>query len=228
MSELKIKNTNETIKVQNVFCVGKNYLEHIREFDTPEKPAEIPKEPVVFLKPNSAIFCGNGSVTIPTFGGKKISENLQNEVELVIVIGKDGNDIPEKSAYEYVLGYAVGIDFTLRDLQNMQKAKGLPWTTSKGFKKSAPVSEVVKKEDMPDPDDLRISLLVNEMLKQDARTSHMMFSLPFIIHYVSSMFGLQRGDIIFTGTPAGITQLNPGDKIRAMIETIGEIAIEIT
>ena len=227
MSELKIKNSGETIKVQNVFCVGKNYLDHIREFDTPEKAAEIPKEPVVFLKPNSAIFCGNGSVTIPSFNGKKISDNLQNEVELVIVIGKDGNDIPEKNAFEFVFGYAVGIDFTLRDLQNTQKAKGLPWTTSKGFKSSAPISEVVKKEDMPEPDDLRISLLVNEQLKQDARTSHMMFKIEFIIHYVSTMFGLQKGDIIFTGTPAGITQLFPGDRIRAMIEAIGELDIDI-
>jgi 2-keto-4-pentenoate hydratase/2-oxohepta-3-ene-1,7-dioic acid hydratase in catechol pathway len=227
MSNLKVKNSDEIIEVQNVYCVGKNYLDHIKEFDTPEKAAEVPVEPVIFLKPNTAVNTDSYEVTIPELHGGKISDNLQNEVELVIVIGKDGRNIKREDAFEHVYGYAVGIDFTLRDLQSEDKKKGLPWTHSKGFYGSAPISEVVKKEDMPESEDLRISLEINGELKQDARTSYMIFGLDYIIHYISSIFGLRKNDIIFTGTPAGITKLNPGDIVKAQIEQVGELTVII-
>lgn len=227
MSELKVKNSDEVITVQNVFCIGKNYLDHIKEFDTLEKAAEVPKEPVIFLKPNSSVFMGPGSVSIPEVDGKKISDNLQHEVELVIVIGNTGKNVPVNKAFNIVYGYAVGIDMVLRDVQNEQKKKGLPWATSKGFYRSAPISEITKKEDCIDASDMRISLYVNEDLKQDARTSHMLYKLDYIIHYISSIFILNKGDLIFTGTPAGISKLNPGDKVRAMIESLGELNVNI-
>lgn len=225
MSKLKVKNSKAVIEVQNVYCVGKNYAEHIKEFDTADKPAEVPKEPVVFLKPNSAILTGWNVVKIPELNGKKISDNLQNEVELVIIIGKDGVNIPENRAMSYIFGYAVGIDFTLRDIQAEQKKKGLPWTVAKGFLTSAPVSEVVRKEQIPDAEKLNISLKVNGETKQSANTSLMIFKMSFIIHYISTIFSLKKGDIIFTGTPAGITRLNSGDDIEAEIESIGKINI---
>jgi acylpyruvate hydrolase len=227
MAELKIKNSTDTVEIQNIFCIGKNYLDHIKEFDTPEKAAEIPKTPVVFLKPTSAVLNGSNVVTVPVFEGRKISDNLQNEVEMVIVIGEDGVNIPEEKAGEYILGYAVGIDFTLRDIQAEDKKKGLPWTVAKGFISSAPVSEVTRKEDIIDAGNLNISLKINGEVKQSANTSLMMFKINFIIHYLSFIFGLKKGDIIFTGTPAGITKLNPGDIVEAEIQNIGKLNITI-
>ncbi len=227
MSNLKIKGTNETLKVENVFCIGKNYLDHIAEFDTQEKKAEVPKEPVVFLKPNTAVMTDSGVVTIPKLNGKPISENLQNEVEMVIVIGKDGKEIEQNRAMDYIFGYAVGIDFTLRDIQAEEKKKGLPWTVAKGFLTSAPVSEIVKKENVPNPENLDISLKINGETKQSANTSQMIFKLDFIVHYISTIFGLKKGDLIFTGTPAGITKLNSGDIVEAEIESIGNLKIKV-
>jgi len=226
MSELRVKNSSERIKVENVYCIGKNYLEHIREFDTKDKKEETPQEPVIFLKPNSSV--SNGSVVrIPVFKNRKISENLQNEVELVAVIGKDGINIPESDAANYIYGYAVGIDFTLRDLQAEFKKKGLPWTLSKGFLTAAPVSEIVKKNELSSVENLRISLKINGEMMQDASTSQMIFKLPYLIHYISSIFGIKKGDVIFTGTPAGITKLNTGDTVEAEIELIGKLRINV-
>lgn len=227
MSSLKVKNSSDTIEVKNVFCIGKNYVDHIKEFDTPEKAAEIPKEPVIFLKPTSAVLTDSNIVKIPELNGKKISSNLQNEVEMVIVIGKDGVNIPEANAAEYIYGYAVGIDFTLRDIQATAKEKGLPWTIAKGFATSGPVSDVVKKEDISDPQSLDISLKINGETKQSANTSLMIFKIDFIVSYLSHVFGLQKGDIIFTGTPAGITKLASGDLIDAEIQGIDKLNIVI-
>lgn len=227
MAKLKVKNSSEAIEVENIFCVGKNYVDHIKEFDTPEKAAEIPKEPVIFMKPTSAIISDSGIVKVPVVNGKPISQNLQNEVEMVIVIGKDGVNIPEEKAEEYIYGYAVGIDFTLRDIQAEDKKKGLPWTVAKGFLASAPVSQVIKKEEFDDPQKLNISLKINGETKQSANTSLMIFKIKFIVHYLSNIFSLKKGDVIFTGTPAGVTKLNPGDKVEAEIEKIGKLNITV-
>src|SRR5690242_16731878 len=116
MAVLKVKDSGETIEVKNVFCVGKNYVDHINEINIPGIKNEIPETPVIFLKPSTAIETKGNTVIVPEFNRIAISSNLQNEVELVIIIGKDGDDIPEESAMDYIYGYAVGIDFTLRDL----------------------------------------------------------------------------------------------------------------
>lgn len=227
MSNLKIKGTNETLKIENVFCIGKNYLDHIAEFDTQEMKAEVPKEPVVFLKPNTAVMADTDVVKIPKLNGKPISENLQNEAEMVIVIGKDGKEVEQSKAMDYILGYAVGIDFTLRDIQTEEKKKGLPWTVAKGFLTSAPISEIVRKDEIGNPQNLGISLKINGETKQSANTSQMIFKLDFIVHYISTIFGLKKGDLIFTGTPAGITKLNTGDIVEAEIESIGNLKIKV-
>lgn len=227
MSKLNVKDSEEVVEVQNVYCIGKNYLDHIKEFDTPGKAAEIPKKPVIFLKPNSSVMGSQRVVKIPVVNGKRISDNLQNEVEMVIIIGKDGEDIPEENALEHVFGYAVGIDFTLRDLQSQQKEKGLPWATSKGFRTSAPVSVVSKANEEIDAENLDISLKINGETKQSANTSMMIFKPRFIISYLSQVFSLRSGDIIFTGTPAGITTLRSGDVVSAEIEMIGKLEVSI-
>jgi fumarylpyruvate hydrolase len=226
MVEIKVKGTDYKIRIENIYCVGKNYLDHIKEFDTPEAKHEVPKEPVIFMKPNTSAITA-GYISIPVFKGKKISDNLQNEVELVIVIGKDGVNIPKENAMEYIFGYAVGIDFTLRDVQAGLKNKGLPWVLSKGFMMSAPVSEIVRKEEIDNAEKLCIRLKINDEVKQDANTSMMIFNLSYLIHYISSIFGLKKGDMIFTGTPAGITKLNTGDKIEAEIERIGKLNVMV-
>lgn len=227
MAEIRIKGSNELFRTENIFCVGKNYVDHIKEFDTPEKAAEIPKTPVIFLKPTSALLIDSTIVKVPEVNCNKISDNLQNEVELVIAIGKDGINIPEDKAGEHIFGYAVGIDFTLRDLQAEDKKKGLPWTVSKGFMSSAPVSEIVMKETAGDAQNLDISLKINGETKQSANTSLMIFKINYIVHYLSCIFGLKKGDLIFTGTPAGITKLDTGDVVEAYIQNIGDLKITI-
>ncbi len=227
MAILKVKDSTEQIDVKNVFCVGKNYVDHINEMNIPGIENEIPETPVIFLKPSTAIETVGNVVKVPQFGGKPISENLQNEVELVIIIGKDGDNIPEENSLEYIYGYAVGIDFTLRDLQNEMKKKGKPWAVAKGFKTSSPVSEIVKIENIQDIQDLEIKLTVNDEVKQSANTMLMIFTVKFIVHYLSSIFGLRKGDLIFTGTPAGVTQLKTGDKVTAEIENIGQLNVSI-
>jgi 2-keto-4-pentenoate hydratase/2-oxohepta-3-ene-1,7-dioic acid hydratase in catechol pathway len=227
MAEIQFKNSPEAIKIENVYCIGKNYLDHIKELDSPEIKSEVPAEPVIFLKPNTSVVTDAREVKIPGFKGKEISSDLQNEAELVIIIGKDGENIPVSEAYSYVSGYAAGIDFTLRDVQNEFKKKGLPWTLSKGFKLSAPLSEAVKTNEPGFADDLRISLKINGITKQDASTSLMIFKVDYIIHYISSVFGLTRGDLIFTGTPKGVSHLNKGDLVEAEIEKIGKLEIKV-
>lgn len=227
MSRLKIINSNKVVEVQNVFCAGRNYADHIAEMGTPEAKADIPKEPVIFLKPNSSVAKDFSYVKIPEIKGKKISSNLQNEVELVVVIGKDGHNVTEEAAMQYVLGYGVGIDFTLRDLQADAKKNGMPWAISKGFFTSAPVSDIVLKRDLPNAENLAIRLNINGETMQNANTSQMIFKVKYIIHYISSIFTLRKGDIIFTGTPAGVSTLKSGDIVEASIEKIGKLTVRI-
>lgn len=227
MAILKVKGSDETIEVKNVFCIGKNYLDHINEMNIPGLDNSVPKTPVIFLKPSTAIETLNNTVSIPLVDGEAISDDLQNEVELVIVVGSDGDDIPEEKAMEYIYGYAVGIDFTLRDIQTEMKKQGKPWAVAKGFKTSSPVSEVVKKESVADIQSLDIKLAVNGEGKQSGNTSQMIFNVGFIIHYLSSVFGLRKGDIIFTGTPAGVSRLVKGDSVTAEIQHIGKLDVKI-
>jgi len=227
MSKLRVKNSTDIIEAQNVYCIGKNYLEHIKEFDQKETQSDIPAEPVIFLKPNSAVETDPGYVKIPQFKGKNISDNLQYEVELVVIISKDGININEEDAMEYVYGYSVGIDFTLRDIQSELKSKRLPWTLSKGFLTSAPISLIVKKSEVSNAGNLNIMLKVNGETRQSSNTSEMLFNISYVIYYISSIFSLKRGDMIFTGTPAGISKLNSGDIVEGIIEKIGNLKIKV-
>jgi acylpyruvate hydrolase len=224
---IRINNRNEFIKVENVYCVGKNYLEHIKEFDK-DKVTTAPEEPIIFLKPNTAVVNNLSEISIPKFKDKFISENLQNEVELVIVIAKDGYEINLDNADEYIYGYCVGIDFTLRDIQSVLKNKGLPWALSKGFINSAPVSDIVLKSEVNDIENKEIFLKVNGEYKQKANTSEMLFKVKYLVYYLSHIYGLKRGDLIFTGTPAGVTKLNSGDVVEAGIENVGKLKIKVS
>lgn len=213
MKTVTIRKTKEQIQVGKIICIGRNYIEHAKEMQ-----ADIPVTPVIFLKPPSAIIQDGEGIIIP-----KISNDMHHEVELVVVIGKDGKSIPVSEADSYILGYAIGLDMTLRDVQAEAKKKGLPWTVAKGFDTSAPISEVLLKDEVPEPQNLNLICRVNGSVRQQSNTDKMIFNVNKLIEYISSIITLEQGDLIYTGTPEGVSQVNNGDTIEA--ELAGYIKI---
>lgn len=203
MTCLKFKNSNKEIKVRNVYCLGLNYISHAREFGKP-----LPKEPVVFMKPTTSVITDGEDIIIPG-----ITSDCHYEVELVAVMG--GPDS--------VCGYAVGIDVTLRDVQAEAMKNGMPWLLCKGFKTSAPVSKVIPASSFKDIYGLTINLYVNGDLKQTGNTGDLIFRMDRIVEYMSPLFDLEEGDIIFTGTPDGVGPIKRGDTVRAEIKDVVEI-----
>lgn len=197
--------TGEQIRVGKIFGIGRNYREHAAEMK-----ADVPTVPVVFLKPPSAVIHNGDDIVIP-----KISNEVNHEGELVVVLGSGGRDLTGSSASGAVLGYAAGLDMTLRDVQGVAKKKGLPWTVAKGFDTSAPVSEFVPAETLPPDPVFEVVCRVNGEIRQKVRTSEMIFSIPALIEYLSSIFTLGRGDLIFTGTPEGVGVVRAGDVVEA-------------
>jgi 2-keto-4-pentenoate hydratase/2-oxohepta-3-ene-1,7-dioic acid hydratase in catechol pathway len=214
---IRFRGSSELIRVGKILCVGRNYESHAREMNT-----KVPEEPMVFLKPPTALVQDGESVMIP-----KISSDLHHEVEMVLLFGKRGRDIGEAEAMKYIAGYGVGLDMTLRDVQAEAKKKGLPWTVAKGFDTSAPVSEFVRAKDVPDPHCLNITLKVNGQLRQSANTRNMIFRIGDIIAFISSIFTLEPGDLIFTGTPEGVGSVVAGDQLEAELETVGKLRVSI-
>lgn len=219
---LQIQNSDEKLQVNNVYCIGKNYLDHIREMGG-NKPDDLP---VVFMKPNTSVSGNNTSISIPSYKGKKIGQELHYETEVIAVIGKDGKNISENEADKYILGYAVGIDLTLRDIQSRAKSKGLPWLTAKGFLTSAPVSQIVLKENIKEPANMNFTLKINNNIRQTGNTSNMIFGFRNLVSFISHIFGLNKGDLIFTGTPNGVGELVKGDKLTANLNGILELNAE--
>ncbi|ALM76095.1 fumarylacetoacetate hydrolase family protein [Thermococcus barophilus] len=199
------------VNPSKIICLGRNYAEHAKELGH-----EVPKEPVIFLKPPSALIGPNQTIILP-----KKSREVHHEVELAVIIGKRGKNIPRERAMDYVLGYTILLDITARDLQWEAKRKGLPWTVAKGFDTFAPIGpRIVPKEEL-DPSDLEIGLKVNGEVRQLSRTGKMIFKIPEIIEYISGIMTLEKGDIIATGTPEGVGPLRHGDTVEAWIEGIG-------
>ncbi len=190
-----------------IIAIGRNYTEHIKELAN-----EKPESPVVFIKPDTALLRNNDAFYYPEF-----SKDIHYEVEIVLKINREGKYIDESFAHKYFDEVGIGIDFTARDLQNQCKAKGLPWEIAKAFNHSAPISNFVSKTDY-DINNLHFSLLQNGVEKQSGNTSHMLFSFHEIIAYVSRFFTLKKGDLIFTGTPAGVGPITVGDHLEAFIE----------
>ncbi|HTR99019.1 MAG TPA: fumarylacetoacetate hydrolase family protein [Bacteroidota bacterium] len=207
----------ETFPVGKILCLGRNYPEHAREMN-----AEIPSTPVLFLKPSTAIVYDGGSVVIPP-----LSSDCHHEIELVVVIGSAGRDISERRAMEHVAGYALGLDMTLRDVQAEAKKKGLPWTVAKGFDTSAPLSGAVRRSAVPDPGALALELRVNGAVRQQGSTSAMILGIPAIIAYCSTLFTLEPGDLIFTGTPEGVGRVVHGDRLEARCAGIGSLTVGV-
>ena len=207
----------ESLQVGKILCLGRNYPEHIKEMK-----AETASTPVVFIKPSTALVESGEWVVIPP-----ISDDMHHEVELVVVIGRDGHGIPAEKAMEHVAGYAVGLDMTLRDVQADAKKRGLPWSVAKGFDTSAPLSAAVRAAGVGDPHALSIELRVNGTVRQSSNTQHMILRIPGIIAYCSTVFSLEAGDLIFTGTPEGVGRVVSGDRIDAHIASIGSLTVGV-
>jgi len=200
-----INRTGEQLEIKKIFCVGRNYAEHVREM----KDA-LPEAPVFFLKPATAIVGDGGIVSAPS-----ISREFHHEVEMTVLIGRGGKNIQRGNALNHVAGYGIGLDMTMRDIQNEAKKRGLPWTLSKAFDTSAPISSFAPASDVPDPHNLEIRLDVNGMTRQRSNTQNFIFKVDVLIAYISQFFTFERGDIIFTGTPEGVAPTVPGDRLVA-------------
>jgi 2-keto-4-pentenoate hydratase/2-oxohepta-3-ene-1,7-dioic acid hydratase in catechol pathway len=209
MSYVTIRKTGERLPVSKILCVGANYADHIAEMN-PGKIVVKPAEPVIFMKPPSAIVHNGGSILVP-----RASNEVHHEVELVVVIGQEGKFLTQDRALDHVLGFAVGVDLTLRDLQAAAKQAGRPWTIAKGFDTSALISDAVLTEETPGPNSFELKLSVNGIVRQRGTTAGMLFGIAEILVYLSSFFTLLRGDLIFTGTPAGAGPLKEGDRVKA-------------
>jgi acylpyruvate hydrolase len=191
-----------------IICIGRNYSDHAKELKN-----ELPTEPLFFLKPDTAIVIRNRPFFYPEF-----SKDVHYEIELVFRICKVGKYIQQKFAHTYYNEIALGIDFTARDLQREAQAKGTPWEKAKGFDRSAPVSSFFPLTDFPDIKNLNFSLKKNGEIMQQGNSSDMIFSIDRIIEHVSQFITLKMGDIIFTGTPAGVGPVKIGDKLEGFIE----------
>lgn len=207
MHQPTIKGLADERPVHTIFCIGRNYAKHAEELKS-----EIPDDPVVFTKPVTTIIEDGETVELPPQ-----SNNIHHEVELVVAIGKTGRNIPDTEAMDHVAGYGLGIDVTARDIQFVAKDKSIPWTIAKGFDTFAPLSRFVPASEIADPQDLQIELQVNGETRQISSTSFMLFPVKTLVAYLSTIFTLHPGDLIFTGTPEGVSAIKEGDRIRATL-----------
>jgi 2-keto-4-pentenoate hydratase/2-oxohepta-3-ene-1,7-dioic acid hydratase in catechol pathway len=191
-----------------IICIGRNYLDHAKELNNP-----VPKEPVFFMKPDTALLPKNNPFVYPSF-----SKDVHHEVEIVIKINRLGKHIEERFAHKYFNEIAVGVDFTARDIQQQCKEKGLPWEKAKAFDGSAPTSQFINISEFEDLNNLNFSLDVNGENRQAGNTKDMLFDFSQIIAYVSRFTTLKMGDLIFTGTPAGVSPVQMNDRISCFIE----------
>ena len=207
---------DKDFRVGKIVCVGRNYEEHISEMS-----AERTSNPVLFLKPSTAIL-NEKKIILPNF-----SNEVHHEIELALLISKTAKSINAESWKDYIAGAGIALDLTLRDHQSSAKQKGLPWSISKGFDGACPIGLFEPLENISNISNLNIELYVNGNLRQSGNTNQMIFSPGSLIEFISSVFTLEPGDIILTGTPAGVGPLEHGDQISGKIENVGEINFNV-
>ena len=212
MKEIKFRE-GTVLSPSKIIGIGRNYSEHIKEM-----AAERTREPVLFLKPNSALCDIEEPLPLLQDHGQ-----IHHEIELAVCFSKSGSDIPRSEAMDYVAGYGLALDLTLRDIQTKAKKAGLPWAVAKGFDHACPVSDFISKEKVDDVHNLELKLEINGFIRQQGNTAQMLFKLPELIAYVSKFFRIEEGDLLLTGTPSGVGPLLPGDEIQAFIEKIADI-----
>ena len=213
---IKIFDSEALFPVGKIYCIGKNYADHAKEMGG----AVDRDQPFFFSKPPQSI-AQSHTIAFPTQ-----TNNLHHEVELVVFIGSKCSDIQKEDAQESIFGYGVGVDLTKRDLQDIAKKNGKPWDLSKGFDNSAPISKILQNEKTIMRQG-EIKLSVNGVEKQSSNLSNMAWEVDEIISWLSKFITLNPGDIIFTGTPAGVGKLNPGDQIDASIESVGLLSFKL-
>jgi len=217
MKTTRIKNSKEEFTIGKIVCVGRNYAEHAKELGN-----EVPEKPVLFLKPASALIYSGGEIVHPDYGNE-----LHHEAELVLLIGGTFKNAKRAEAEKAIIGYGVGLDMTLRDVQNELKKKGQPWTLAKCFDTSAVISDFVLKKDYQLKLDEKLELKVNGVVKQSDNLKSMIFNPVEIVEYISSVMTLEKGDLIFTGTPAGVSKVKRGDKLEAKLGDVAELVCTV-
>jgi fumarylpyruvate hydrolase len=218
VTSVPIAHSPSRFPVRRVFCVGRNYAEHAREMGAdPER-----EPPFFFTKPADAIVPANGVIPFPP-----LTSDFHHEIELVIAIGKEGHSLKSGVALDHVWGYGVGVDLTRRDLQVIAKKMSRPWDWSKGFDASGAVSELRPASQIGHPAHGRIWLSVNGEIRQQGDLADMIWPVADIVSYVSTGVTLKPGDLIFSGTPAGVGAMHPGDVIRGGVDGVGDFTLEI-
>lgn len=209
--------SQEDLTIGKIICLVRSYRKHAEEMG-----AERPVSPLLFLKPASAvIFSGDTIVTPPQV------QQLHHEVEVGIVIGKRGKQISETHALDYVVGYLVGLDITARDIQSDAKKHGWPWGIAKGFDTFAPLSDIVSKDNIPCPNSIDFSLVINGSLRQKGNTNRLLWPMERIISFISDIMTLERGDLILTGTPEGVGEIKTGDILEAYLSTWCSLTVNV-
>jgi len=215
--KLKILDGDE-LNAGTMYCIGQNYARHAAEMGS-----SVSENPTVFIKPPSAYIPDGEKILLPDFSG-----NIHHEVELVVLIGRDCHIINKNDAHQYIAGYAVGIDVTLRDLQQKAKNEGKPWSVAKGFYTSAPISNFVPQQqfgsEIPFFD---LKLWVNDELRQSGNTADMERTVADLVQYLAGVFTLRKGDLIFTGTPEGVGQIKSGDVVKAKLQNFVDISVGV-
>jgi 2-keto-4-pentenoate hydratase/2-oxohepta-3-ene-1,7-dioic acid hydratase in catechol pathway len=205
------------IPIGKIICLARTYRKHAEEMG-----GEVKKNPLLFLKPSSAVIYDKGTIVLP-----KQSSHVHHEVELGIVIKKDGKNLSISKAEDYIAGYCLGLDITARDIQQTAKEHGWPWTISKSFDTFCPLSSAVSPAAVPNPHTLTMKLAVNGKIRQCSSTAALTMTVGEIVAYVSSLMSLGRGDIILTGTPEGVGQLLAGDIIEAQIGDLFSLTLSV-
>lgn len=213
MKTIVIKNRDTQILINKIVCVGRNYVEHIQELGNEQH-----EKPVIFLKTTSSVIFSGDKIVYPSY-----SNDMHYETELVLLIGSQVKNANDSEVLSAIGGYGVGLDMTLRDVQNDLKKKGHPWTIAKCFDTSTVLSEFVSADEYTLTMNETISLKVNGELKQNDSLNKMIFNPVQIIKYISSLMTLEPGDLIFTGTPKGVGKVNSGDILEAEITNIGKL-----
>ncbi|UCG04689.1 MAG: fumarylacetoacetate hydrolase family protein [Candidatus Heimdallarchaeota archaeon] len=209
------------IKSSKIICLAKNYPAHAKEMGV--EPENLPPHPDLFLKPQSALIGPGENIIFPPQ-----AQQVDHEVELAVVISKKGKNISVEDSFDFIFGYTILLDMTARDIQALAKKKGRPWFPSKGFDTFSPIGPViVTSDEIKYPQNLDLELSINGQIKQKGNTKDMIFSIERIISYCSSITTLEEGDLIATGTPAGVGPVQKGDKISATIESIGTLEVGV-
>ena len=212
-----VKLDGQNIQIGKIVCIGRNYAEHIKELGN-----QTPDKPVIFIKPASSLVSSGETVIIPGY-----SEDCHHEIELAVLIGKTAKDVTAEAALGYVSGYAVALDLTLRDVQGVQKEKGLPWEIAKAFDTSCPLSDFVPASQVDNPQELQLKLTVSGEVRQNGNTRDMIRSIAELIAATSAYFTLEEGDVLLTGTPSGVGRIVSGDRLEASIEQVGMLSVSV-